>query len=188
MHSSTGSSARPESRGRAAHPTRTWIVGCLYAAVVTAGALIAANSGSQAAAEAGRCLLAERNGLWGIYVTATLGAVPLVAEILWVRRFLTPTARWTAAALAGVIWMGHFTLLALFGFLLIRPGGSTASNFANLATIPFSLAPTLAVALTATLLAPAWKTPTVRRIAALITIIACTAASAVCWVILMTRC
>lgn len=124
MHSSTGSSARPESRGRAAHPTRTWIVGCLYAAVVTAGALIAANSGSQAAAEAGRCLLAERNGLWGIYVTATLGAVPLVAEILWVRRFLTPTARWTAAALAGVIWMGHFTLLALFGFLLIRPGGA----------------------------------------------------------------
>ena len=163
MHSSTGSSARPESRGRAAHLARTWIVGCLYDAVVMAGAVIAANSGSQAAAEAGRCLLTEQNGLWGISVTAALGAVPLIAEIGWVRRSLTPTARWTAAVLAGVVCVGHFTLLALFGFLLIRPGVSTASNLANLAKIPFSLAPTLAVALTATLLAPAWKTPTVRR-------------------------
>lgn len=188
MPSSTGSSVRPAAVRRFPRGARTWIVGALYVAIVIASALIAANSGSQAAAEAGRCLLAERNGAWGIFATAVLGALPLVAQIRWLRTALVPSARWTAAASAVVVFVGHFALLAAFGFLLIRPGVSTASNFANLSTIPFSFAPTLAVAGTATLLAPAWKNAGARRITVVSAIGACMAVALVAWISLMSRC
>lgn len=185
----TGSSPQPDAgSGRFSHRARTWIIGALYVAVITASALVAANSGSQAAAEAGRCLLAERNGAWGLFATAALGSVPLVAEIGWVRRLLTPSTRWTAAVLAVVVLVGHIALLAAFGFLLIRPGASAASNLANLATIPFSFAPTLAIASTATMMAPTWRRSMVRRVAALTSLTVCVALSAAAWAALMTRC
>ena len=187
MPSSTRSSTRPAAVDRFRRGARTWIVGVLYVAVVIASALIAANSGGEAAAEAGRCLVAERNGAWGVVATAALGAVPLVGEIRWLRRSLVPSARWTGAALAVVVFVGHLALLAAFGFLLIRPGASTASNLASLATTPFSFAPTLAVACSATLLAPAWK-PATRRIAVVSAICACVAAAAIAWLSLMSRC
>lgn len=188
MPSSTGSSTRPAAVGRFRRGARTWIVGVLYVAVVIASALIAANSGSQAAAEAGRCLLAEQNGAWGIFATAGLGAVALVGEIPWLRRSLIPAARWTAAMLAVVVFVGHLALLASFGFLLIRLGASTESNLANLATIPFSFAPTLAVACSATLLAPSWKNAATRRIIVVSAVCACVAAAAIAWISMMSRC
>lgn len=90
--------------------------------------------------------------------------------------------------LAVVVFVGHLALLASFGFLLISPGASTESNLANLATIPFSFAPTLAVACSATLLAPSWKNAATRRIIVVSAVCACVAAAAIAWISMMSRC
>lgn len=188
MLSSTVFSAQSAEQNNSGAPAWRWLAGLAYFLLVTATALIAANAGSQAAAEAGRCLLAERNGVWGILLTAALGGVPFVALIPRVRALLSVSSRWTAAASAVLVFFGHLALLLTFGFLLVNMEDTLAANLAHLAITPLSFAPTGVVASAALLTARTFGGKRVRFALLVACPLVWTALAAIAWTAAVARC
>lgn len=162
--------------------------GAAYVLVVLLAGVVAFNAGSNASAEAGRCLPEEGDGAWGVAMTALLGALVMVPQLPPIRRVIPAAALWWGAGLAGVVWVAHLGLLLMFGSLLIDSDDSFGRNLANLATVPFSIAPTTAV-LSASICGVHSSLPARRR--ALITagwVLACTAIACIAWLVSTGRC
>lgn len=180
--------SEPARYRRSAVAAVRWTAGLAYVALAVTCALLGFNAGSEASAEAGRCLLSDANGSWGIAATAALALALLVVKVPPVKRTVPHAALSVAGGLTVAVWLTHLALLATFGFLLVRPGASVEDNLASLATIPFSIAPTTAIA-AAALFALRTRGGRVGSAAWMASsTIACTALAAIAWAISVGRC